>query len=88
MMNDKTDIRPNSREEAGDKRPTDAQDHAVTTEEKLDEGLMDSMDASDPPSATAPGDNGDPVPSSGFPEGEQGPGGKGHPEGKGGKDGR
>ena len=69
-MNDKTDIRPNSREEAHDRRPTDAQDHAVTAEEKLDEGLMDSMDASDPPSATAPGDHGDPVPSSGFPEGK------------------
>jgi len=46
-MSDKTDIRPNSREEAHDHRPTDAQDHAVTNEEKLDEGLMDSMDASD-----------------------------------------
>lgn len=65
-MSDKSDIRPNSREEAGDKRPTDAQDHAVTTEEKLEEGLKDSMDASDPPVATMPGDNGDPVPSSGY----------------------
>ena len=70
-MTEKTDIRPNSREEADDKRPTDAQDHAVTTEEKLEEGLMDSMDASDPPAATAPGDNGDPVPSSGFKEDEE-----------------
>jgi hypothetical protein len=70
-MSDKTDIRPNSREEAHDERPTDAQDHAVTNEEKLDEGLMDSMDASDPPSATAPGDHGDPVPSSGFHEEEE-----------------
>lgn len=68
-MSDKTGIRPNSREEAGDKRPTDAQDHAVTPEEKLEEGLKDSMDASDPPAAAAPGDHGDPVPSSGFPEG-------------------
>ncbi|QDC37560.1 hypothetical protein FIL70_10380 [Sphingobium fuliginis ATCC 27551] len=76
MMSDKTDIRPNSREEADDRRPTDAQDHAVTTEEKLDEGLMDSMDASDPPSATAPGDHGDPVPSSGFPEGRDRPDGE------------
>lgn len=67
-MTDKTDIRPHSREEAGDGRPTDAQDHAVTTEEKLEEGLMDSMDASDPPAVTAPGDHGDPVPSSGFHE--------------------
>lgn len=67
-MSDKTDIRPNSREEAPDERPTDAQDHAVTAEEQLEEGLMDSMDASDPPSATKPGDHGDPVPSSGFQE--------------------
>lgn len=67
-MSEKTDIRPHSREEAGDKRPTDAQDHAVTAEEKLDEGLKDSMDASDPPAVTAPGDHGDPVPSSGYKE--------------------
>lgn len=67
-MSDKTDIRPNSREEAGEHRPTDAQDHVITPEEKLDEGLMDSMDASDPPSVTKPGDHGDPVPSSGFKE--------------------
>lgn len=70
-MTDKTDIRPNSREEAHDTRPTDAQDHAVTAEEKLEEGLMDSMDASDPPAVTHPGDNGDPVPSSGFKEEEE-----------------
>lgn len=68
-MTEKTAIRPNSREEADEQeRPTDAQDHAVTQEEALDEGLRDSMDASDPPSATQPGDNGDPVPSSGFKE--------------------
>ncbi len=70
-MTDKTDIRPNSREEAGDERPTDAQDHAMTPEEKLEEGLRDSMDASDPPAATAPGDDGHPVPSSGYKEDEQ-----------------
>ncbi len=67
-MADKTDIRPSSREEADDERPTDAQDRAVTQEEKLEEGLKDSMDASDPPAATRPGDHGDPVPSSGFKE--------------------
>ncbi|MDI1295039.1 MAG: hypothetical protein PSY12_04020 [bacterium] len=67
-MTDKTDICTNSREDAADTRPTDAQDHAVTREEKLDEGLKDSMDASDPPSTTQPGDHGDPVPSSGFKE--------------------
>ena len=57
-----------TREGADDKRPTDAQDHILTPEESLDEGLMDSMDASDPPCATQPGDHGDPVPSSGYTE--------------------
>ncbi|MCP1470455.1 hypothetical protein J3E64_002143 [Sphingobium sp. OAS761] len=67
-MDDKTAIRPNSREEAGDERETDDQDHALSRDESLDEGLKDSMDASDPPAATKPGDNGDPVPSSGYKE--------------------
>ena len=67
-MNDKNDVRPNSREEAGDERETDTQDHALTREEKLEEGLKDSMDASAPPATTRPGDNGDPVPSSGYRE--------------------
>lgn len=67
-MTEENAIRPNSREECDEKRKTDAQDHAVSPEENLDEGLRDSMDASDPPSATQPGDHGDPVPSSGFKE--------------------
>lgn len=71
MTTNKTDIRPNSREEAHEERPTDAQDHAMTPEEKLEEGLRDSMDASDPPAATTPGDDGHPVPSSGYKEEEQ-----------------
>lgn len=33
---------------------------------QLDRGLDESMDASDPPSATRPGDSGEPMPSSGF----------------------
>ncbi len=69
MMDEREDshkICLNSREEAGDERETDAQDHAVCREEQLEEGLRDSMDASDPPSITRPGDNGDPVPSSGY----------------------
>ncbi len=70
-MTNKTDIRPNSREEAHEERPTDAQDHAMTPEEKLEEGLRDSMDASDPPAATTPGDDGHPVPSSGYKEDKQ-----------------
>ncbi|WP_370307285.1 hypothetical protein [Sphingobium abikonense] len=69
-MNDKSDIRPNSREEARDERETDQQDHVVSTEEKLEEGLKDSMDASDPPSTARSGDKGDPVPSSGYREEE------------------
>ncbi|WP_253183230.1 hypothetical protein [Sphingobium phenoxybenzoativorans] len=53
-------------------KPADDQDHALTDEEKLEEGLHDSMDASDPPSVTKPGDHGDPVPSSGFSEDDEG----------------
>ncbi|MFB0872071.1 MULTISPECIES: hypothetical protein [unclassified Sphingobium] len=67
-MTDKQDVRPNSREEAGDRRESDEQDHTLDRDEKLEEGLKDSMDASDPPSTTRPGDHGDPVPSSGFSE--------------------
>jgi hypothetical protein len=62
------DVRPNSREEAGGTRPSDDQDHVLSREEKLDEGIEDSMDASDPPSQTKPGSHGEPVPSSGFKE--------------------
>lgn len=54
--------------EAEDGRKSDAQDRALTCDEKLEEGLEDSMDASDPPSSTRPNDKGDPVPSSGFKE--------------------
>ena len=35
---------------------------------KVDVGSDESMDASDPPAATQPGQNDDPVPSSAFPE--------------------
>lgn len=48
-------------------RRSDDQDRVLTPDEKLDEGIEDSMDASDPPSSTKPGDKGDPAPSSGFP---------------------
>ena len=37
-------------------------------DKKADVGSDESMDASDPPAATQPGQNDDPVPSSGFPE--------------------
>jgi len=35
---------------------------------KVDVGSDESMDASDPPAASQPGQNDDPVPSSSFPE--------------------
>lgn len=54
--------------EAKDGRKSDAQDRPLTCDEKLEEGLEDSMDASDPPSSTRPNHKGDPVPSSGFKE--------------------
>jgi hypothetical protein len=47
-------------------KPSDDQDHPLSAEENLEESLADSMDASDPPTATQPGDHGEPVPSSGF----------------------
>lgn len=67
-MSNQQNVRPNSREEANDLRESDDQDHKLDREEALEEGLKDSMDASDPPSTTRPGDHGDPVPSSGFSE--------------------
>ena len=48
------------------------QNKPLSREQKLETGLEDSMDASDPPSTTAPGDSGDPVPSSGFDEKKDG----------------
>lgn len=44
------------------------QDHPKTEDERLEKALEDSMDASDPPSQTRPGDKGKPAPSSGFKE--------------------
>jgi len=41
--------------------------HPESEDAKVDVGSDESMDASDPVSATAPGSN-EPVPSSGFPE--------------------
>ena len=38
----------------------------MTKEEELEEGIIESMDASDPPSAVRKGDDGHPVPSSGY----------------------
>jgi hypothetical protein len=42
--------------------------HPDDLDAKVDVGSDESMDASDPPAAAQPGQNDDPVPSSGFPE--------------------
>lgn len=47
------------------------QDRPLTAEEKLEVGVEDSMDASDPPASVAPGDDGEPRPSSGYDEDEE-----------------
>lgn len=57
----------------------DAPDHGnkreqrrpLTAEEQLDLGVEDSMDASDPPASVAPGDDGEPHPSSGYDEAKE-----------------
>lgn len=69
-MGDQKLIRPNPKDEPPE-RPSDAQDHALSDEESLEEGLMDSMDGSDPASSTQPSHHGEPVPSSGFHEEEE-----------------
>lgn len=62
------DITDDREEAIKGKRPSDDQDHVCSDDEKLDESLEDSMDASDPPSLSHPDDKGNPAPSSGFKE--------------------
>lgn len=47
-----------------------SQHRPLTEEERLEEALQETMDGSDAPSITRPGDHGEPVPSSGFIEEE------------------
>lgn len=47
---------------------TELSEHPEDLNKKADVGSDESMDASDPPAAAQPGQNDDPVPSSGFPE--------------------
>lgn len=42
--------------------------HPEDLDAKVDVGSDESMDASDPPSSSQPGQKDDPVPSSGYPE--------------------
>lgn len=44
------------------------EDNPEDPDAKLDAGLDQSMDASDPPATVQPGDDGEPVPSSGYDE--------------------
>ncbi|MET0361896.1 MAG: hypothetical protein ABW048_09120 [Sphingobium sp.] len=68
-MNNPTTLDRNASDDKRDRKaPKNQQDKPLDQEEKLEAGLEDSMDASDPPSVTAPGDHGDPVPSSGYHE--------------------
>ena len=67
-MSSTSDGSQDRQDNAEDARKSDAQDRPLSCDEKLEEGLEDSMDASDPPSSTRPHDKGDPVPSSGFKE--------------------
>lgn len=52
----------------GNKR---SQERPLTPDEQLDVGVEDSMIASDPPASVAPGDDGEPHPSSGFNQEEE-----------------
>lgn len=56
-------IRPPERE-----LETELRDNPHDLDKKADVGSDESMDASDPPAATQPGQSDDPVPSSTFPE--------------------
>ena len=49
-----------------EKRPGDKEHDGKEHDRALDKQLEDSMNASDPPSKTKPGDDGGPVPSSGY----------------------
>ncbi|MGI8612254.1 MAG: hypothetical protein ACR2KH_08330 [Sphingomicrobium sp.] len=71
MMNgeQKTDVPPQVIPKAPERElETELRDNPHDLDKKADVGSDQSMDASDPPAATQPGQNDDPVPSSGFPE--------------------
>ena len=57
-MSSTSDGSQDRQDNAEDARKSDAQDRPLSCDEKLEEGLEDSMDASDPPSSTRPHDKG------------------------------
>lgn len=65
-----TDPHPLPPEQAAPSRETELKLKKNPDDEdaKIDLGSDESMDASDPSSAAQPGNDGEPVPSSGFPE--------------------
>jgi hypothetical protein len=72
-----TDIKPGEENVAQSPRQDAGQDTSIekrlkkdpeNEDAQLDRGLDESMDASDPPSATQPGTSGEPPKSSGFDE--------------------
>lgn len=68
MDNDKKFIPPAVHSGAPDKdMEQDLRQNPHDLDKKVDVGSDESMDASDPPSASQPGQGDDPVPSSGFP---------------------
>lgn len=65
----KTDVPPQVVPEAPERElENELRDNPHDLDKKADVGSDQSMDASDPPAATQPGQNDDPVPSSGFPQ--------------------
>jgi hypothetical protein len=65
----KTDVPPAvTRQDPERELENELRDNPDDLDKKADVGSDESMDASDPPAATQPGQNDDPVPSSGFPE--------------------
>ena len=65
----KTDVPPQVIPQAPERElENELRDNPHDLDKKADVGSDQSMDASDPPAATQPGQNDDPVPSSGFPE--------------------
>ena len=68
MNDDKKQVPPATQSGAPDKQlEQELKKHPHDLDKKVDVGSDESMDASDPPAASQPGQDDEPVPSSGFP---------------------
>lgn len=66
---DKKDVPPSVQKRAPEREfEKELRENPHDLDKKADVGSDESMDASDPPAATQPGQSDEPVPSSGFPE--------------------